>query len=109
MYKHAAGSTFVEATAKLEKLLNLKQGDAALLAQKPGGVDLSGTKDIVQFNQGQRDPLPVLNIQAGSRPTPLTFFKGFSFQVIECQPISNPVEIFLGPSMGKNLVAKSYV
>ena len=71
-----------------------------LKARRPGGIDLTSMSGDIQFKRGKNI------LQGSSSPMSLDQvlltlrgFKGFEFQVIQYQPISNPIELFSGVSM----------
>ena len=85
--------------AKLEKALNHRR-DVAALSARQGGVNFSGARESIQFNQNEYNS----SVKSDSlRLNPITAslksFRGFEFQVIQYQSISNPAQLFRGPSV----------
>ncbi len=102
VYIPIRSATVGEKAVKYKKLLHLSNVNSAMTTVPTGGVDLSGTRNIIKF--GQDGMVPFAGTDVPSRLAALSSlkaFQGFGFKVIEYQPVSNPVELFLGASVGK--------
>ncbi|MEI7998743.1 MAG: TolC family protein [Candidatus Omnitrophota bacterium] len=102
VFVRVGGENAQEEMARFRKVANLAE-DHSTSVEPPGGVDLSRTEDAIQFNQKRNDSIAdSKNSILSPAMAALKSFQGFEFQVMQYQPILNPIELFMGSSIGKS-------